>query len=231
MNIELLCKIVLIALYSLFSIIRIEYYRKARKASYKTIIEERRRYAIWLSVFVCYQMLTFFVYIIFPEMLAWGALPLPAWLRLTGACLGIIALIWFMWIHRTLGNNLSVRIRIKDSQYLVTSGPYQWVRHPMYTAFYLLHTAAFLLTANWFIGVTWMAGLTAIIFLRVSREEAMLLARFGEAYSLYAENTGRFLPRIKGLRYTFRKKKYSELIELMLKEPRLIRRPVAHIGG
>lgn len=69
----------------------------------------------------------------------------------------------------------------------------------MYTAFYLLHLAAFLLTANWFIGVTWIAGLTAIIFLRVSREEAMLLAKFGEAYNSYAENTGRFLPRIKGL--------------------------------
>jgi protein-S-isoprenylcysteine O-methyltransferase Ste14 len=69
----------------------------------------------------------------------------------------------------------------------------------MYTAFYVLHLAAFLLNANWFIGVTWIAGLSAIIFLRVSREETMLLARFGKAYSSYAENTGRFLPRIKGL--------------------------------
>jgi protein-S-isoprenylcysteine O-methyltransferase Ste14 len=73
----------------------------------------------------------------------------------------------------------------------------------MYTAFYLLHVAAFLLTANWFIGVTWMAGLTAIILLRVSREEAMLLARFGEAYSKYAKNTGRFLPRINKLSSKF----------------------------
>ena len=207
MNIELICKIVLIALYSLFSIIRIEYYRKARKASYKTVIEEKRRYAIWLSVFICYEVFTFFVYILFPEILAWGALPLPIWLRLIGAGLGIIALIWFVWIHQTLGNNLSVRIRIKDSQHLVTNGPYRWVRHPMYTAFYLLHIAAFLLTANWFIGVTWIAGLTAIIFLRVSREEAMLFSRFGEAYSSYAENTGRFLPRIKGLSDTFRKQR------------------------
>jgi protein-S-isoprenylcysteine O-methyltransferase Ste14 len=75
----------------------------------------------------------------------------------------------------------------------------------MYTAFYLLHVAALLLTANWFIGVTWIAGLTATILLRVSREEAMLLARFGEAYGSYAENTGRFLPRIKGLNGTFGK--------------------------
>ena len=197
MNIELICRIILIALYSLFSIIRIEYYRRARKTGYKTVIEEKRRYAIWLSVFICYEVFTFFAYILFPETLAWAALHLPQWSRLAGACIGVLALLWFVWIHQTLGNNLSVRIRIKDSQQLVTNGPYRWVRHPMYTAFYLLHVAAFLLTANWFIGVTWMAGLTAIIFLRVSREEAMLLARFGDAYSIYAENTGRFLPRIR----------------------------------
>jgi protein-S-isoprenylcysteine O-methyltransferase Ste14 len=199
MNVELVSRTVLLVLYSLFSIIRIEYYRKARRANYKTVIEEKRRYAIWLSVFICYEVATFFLYILFPGTLDWAALSLPPWLRLTGAGLGVVALIWFIWIHRTLGNNLSVRIRIKESQYLVTDGPYRWVRHPMYTAFYLLHVAALLLTANWFIGATWLAGLTAIIALRVSREEAMLLARFGDAYSSYAEHTGRFLPRMRGL--------------------------------
>lgn len=66
----------------------------------------------------------------------------------------------------------------------------------MYTAFYVLHIAVFFLTANWFIGVTWLAGLTVILLLRVKREEAMLLARFGDQYGTYMERTGRFLPRI-----------------------------------
>jgi protein-S-isoprenylcysteine O-methyltransferase Ste14 len=205
MNTELFSKVALIALYMLFSAIRIRYYRKARKANYKTVIEEKQRYAIWLSVFICYEVSTFFLYISFPEALAWAALPLPTWLRLAGAGLGITALIWFLWIHRALGTNLSARIRIKESQYLVTDGPYRWIRHPMYTAFYLLHLAAFLLTANWFIGATWTAGLTAIILLRINREEAMLLARFGEEYRSYAETAGRFLPRISVLADRFRK--------------------------
>ena len=123
--------------------------------------------------------------------------PLAPWLRLIGALLAILALIWFIWIHRSLGNNLSVRLRIKDSQKLVTDGPYRWIRHPMYSAFYLLHFAVFFLTANWFIGVTWLAGLSIIILLRVKREESMLLAKFGDEYVSYIERTGRFIPIIK----------------------------------
>ena len=64
----------------------------------------------------------------------------------------------------------------------------------MYKAFFILHVAAFLLTANWFIGLTWMGGLTAIIYLRVKREEAMLLSAFVSEYRSYMEHTGRFLP-------------------------------------
>lgn len=195
MEIELLGKVILISLYSLFSIIRIKYYRLVKQAGFKTVIEEKIGYSIWLSVFICYEVFTFFAYILFPDTLAWGRLPLPLWSRLVGAGLGILALIGFVWIHQTLGTNLSVRLRIKDSQSLITNGPYRWIRHPMYTAFYVLHLATFFLTANWFIGLTWTAGLTAIIYLRISREEAMLLARFGDKYKSYMQRTGRFLPQ------------------------------------
>jgi len=111
--------------------------------------------------------------------------------------LGVMALLLFLWIHRYLGSNLSVSLRIKDSQTLITDGPYRWIRHPMYTAFYLLHLATFLLTANWFIGVSWTVGLTIIIALRVRREEAMMINRFGDQYRLYMQQTGRFFPAIR----------------------------------
>lgn len=197
MDIELVSKISLIILFSLFSVIRIEYYRRARKAGYKTVIVESRWYSIWLSIFICYEVFTFFIYILFPELLSWAEISLPVALRIVGIWLGVIALLWFLWIHRYLGNNLSVRLRIKDAQTLITDGPYRWIRHPMYTAFYLLHLATFLLAANWFIGVSWMAGLTIIIALRVRREEAMMINRFGEQYHLYMQQTGRFLPTIR----------------------------------
>jgi protein-S-isoprenylcysteine O-methyltransferase Ste14 len=201
MDVEVASEIVLITVYLLFSIIRIEYYRRTRKAGYKTVIEERKKYSIWLSIFICYTVFTFFLYIFFPQTLAWARIPLTPWLRLIGALLAVLALIWFIWIHRSLGYNLSVRLRIKQSQKLVTDGPYRLIRHPMYSAFYLLHFAVFFLTANWFIGVTWLAGLSIIILLRVKREELMLLAKFGDEYVSYIERTGRFIPFIKKKRH------------------------------
>ena len=196
MDIELVCKIALIIVFSFFSIIRIEYYRRTKRAGHITVIQERKRYPIWLSVFICYTVFTFFLYILFPQALAWATMQIPLWSRLIGVFLGLIALLLFVWIHRNLGSNLSFRLQIKKSQTLVTDGLYRWIRHPMYTAFYVLHIAVFFLTANWFIGVTWVAGLTIIISLRIKTEEAMLLARFGDQYDQYMERTGRFVPRI-----------------------------------
>jgi len=196
MNIELVSKIVLITIYVLFSIIRIEFYRKTKKAGYITVIEEGKKYPIWLSIFICYTVFTFFIYILYPQLLAWATLQLPTGLRLFGAFLALLALVWFIWIHVSLGSNLSFKLQIKDSQKLIINGPYHFIRHPMYSAFYVLHIAVFFLTANWFIGVTWLAGLTVIILLRVKKEEAMLLAKFGDQYSSYMQRTGRFLPRL-----------------------------------
>ncbi len=196
MNIELVSKIVLITIYVLFSIIRIEFYRKTKKAGYITVIEEGKKYPIWLSIFICYTVFTFFIYILYPQLLAWASLQLPTGLRLVGAFLALLALVWFLWIHFSLGSNFSFKLQIKDSQKLIINGPYHFIRHPMYSAFYVLHIAVFFLTANWFIGVTWLAGLTVIILLRVKKEEAMLLAKFGDQYSSYMQRTGRFLPRL-----------------------------------
>lgn len=190
-------KIILILVYSAFSIIRIQYQRHAYKAGYKTVIEESKKYSIFLSLLICYEVLTLFIFLLGPHLLNWASLPLQAWVRWLGLLLALTALALFIWVHQHLGNNFSIKLRIAQDHTLTISGPYQWVRHPMYTAFYMLHLAAFMLTANWFIGLTWIVGLTIIICLRINREESMMLAGFGEDYRLYMQRTGKFTPIIK----------------------------------
>ena len=191
---ETVFKIIIIVIFSVFSIIRIESYRLAKKAGYRTIIEESRKYSVFLSLLICYEVVTLFIYLLYPQLLMWSAISMPIWLRWAGVFLAILALMLFVWTHRSLGKNYSMKLRVKEEQNLVTFGPYRWIRHPMYTAFYILHIAAFLLISNWFIGVTWLLGLSIIIALRLKREESMMIEKFGEQYVSYMKYTGRLIP-------------------------------------
>ena len=72
----------------------------------------------------------------------------------------------------------------------------------MYTGYLLLFLGAFLLSASWVIGTAGVGIIMTHMTIRVSREERMLMDRFGEAYVSYARSTGRFCPRIRSIRGT-----------------------------
>ena len=74
---------------------------------------------------------------------------------------------------------------MRDEHTLVTHGPYRWVRHPMYTGFYMLELAILLLTANWFIGSLLLIGQTIVIAVRINNEENVMLEKFGDQYRAY----------------------------------------------
>jgi len=193
-NQELYFELILIVLFTAFSVIRINYNLKARRAGYRTVIEESKLYSILLSIFICYEVFTLFLYLLFPQTLSWGELNLPYWLRWAGPFFGFCSLALFVWVHKSLSANFSRKIRIAEEQRLVTSGPYRFLRHPMYAAFYLLHLAVFFLTSNWFLGASWTVFLTVIIFMRINREEKLLIEKFKEEYLFYMQRTGRFIP-------------------------------------
>lgn len=75
---------------------------------------------------------------------------------------------------------------------LVTTGPYAWVRHPMYLAV-LLFAAGFV--AGWR-GVAHLAAfalLAVVLHAKAAREERLLRLRFPQ-YAAYAERTRRLIP-------------------------------------
>ncbi len=55
--------------------------------------------------------------------------------------------------------------------------------------------AYFLLSANWFIGITGILAEGIIMVTRTPKEERMMVERFGEEYIVYMRGTGRFFPR------------------------------------
>jgi protein-S-isoprenylcysteine O-methyltransferase Ste14 len=137
------------------------------------------------------------VYVFFPSILAWAAFPLPSWLRWLGAGVAAAALLLLAWVQWSLGKNFNTTLHLREEHSLVVSGPYRWVRHPMYTALFLLGVGFLLLTANWFVGVPLIVAIPAIVAVRVANEEAMMIEQFGDQYRVYMQRTGRFLPRLR----------------------------------
>lgn len=135
-------------------------------------------------------------YVIQPDWLSWATLSLPLWLRWTGVGIALLGFALLQWAQNTLGKSWSDAPRMIREQSLVTSGPYQFIRHPIYAAFILILGSTLLVSANWFIGLTWI-GMTALeIASRIGFEETLMLEYFGEQYREYMKRTGRLLPRL-----------------------------------
>jgi protein-S-isoprenylcysteine O-methyltransferase Ste14 len=134
------------------------------------------------------------LWVIAPGWLAWAALPLPTALRWSGIVVGVITILLFFWVHRTLGKNWAMPGEIKERHTLITTGPYRWVRHPMYTTLFVWALAYFLMSANALIGLAWL-GLGLVAAAMAGDEEAALLETFGETYQTYLQEVGRFWPR------------------------------------
>lgn len=129
----------------------------------------------------------------FPAFANYAFQPWLAWLGLIVE-LGFLAL--FFASHRQLGKNWSVTLEIRDKHELVTDGLYRFVRHPMYSSFWLWAIAQALLLPNWVAGFSGLIGVAILYFSRVGKEEAMMRQTFGSAYDAYSARTGRVIPRV-----------------------------------
>lgn len=143
---------------------------------------------------VLVSCLLMFVYVLSP-WLDFAHLPLPAWLRWLGASILVSSSCLFWWTHRTLGVYWSGVLDLAKEHQLVTAGPYHRVRHPMYTAFYVLGIGVLLTSANWLVGLLNLGAVTWMCLVRIPDEEQMMVDRFGDHYRQYMAKTGRLLPR------------------------------------
>ena len=66
------------------------------------------------------------------------AMGLPDTVRLASLLLFVFGLFLFWSSHRELGRNWSNTLKIREGHVLVSSGPYRYVRHPMYLYFYIM---------------------------------------------------------------------------------------------
>jgi protein-S-isoprenylcysteine O-methyltransferase Ste14 len=98
-----------------------------------------------------------------------------------------------LWARTVLGRNWSALPEIKKNHDLVTSGPYTFVRHPIYTGLLMMFAAIPLLWVTpWTLFVLLMAAVG--IQLKLAREEKLLAGEFPDQWPAYRERTKRVLP-------------------------------------
>jgi len=135
-------------------------------------------------------------YVLRPEWIAWANLRLPAWLRWTGVLIFFCGFALLQWSQVALGRNWSDEPTLLKDQQLISSGPYRYIRHPIYAAIVLILGAPMFVSSNGVVGLPWLSMTIIGVHERVIFEEALMLKRFGEHYKDYTARTGRWIPRL-----------------------------------
>jgi protein-S-isoprenylcysteine O-methyltransferase Ste14 len=110
-----------------------------------------------------------------------------------GWVLTALGMLFSMWARVSLGRNWSGRVALKHGQELVSTGPYAFVRHPIYTGLLMALTGTALYDGRWraLLGLAFFA---IGFWLKARSEENLLEREFGEEYRTYRAQTPMLIP-------------------------------------
>jgi len=128
---------------------------------------------------------------------AWSHIAVAVAVRWLGVLLLVPVLAFFNWSFRSLGMNYRGGAGLYDAHELVTTGPYRLIRHPIYLTFVAIMLLAFVLSANWVLGLSGLLLVGSIAVARIPVEERELSDRFGPAWEAYRSRTGCLFPRLR----------------------------------
>ena len=130
------------------------------------------------------------------RLLAVPILPRSPLVDAVAVALTALGVAFAIWARFYIGQNWSSAVSIKVGHQLIRTGPYAWVRHPIYSGLLLamLGTAIARREPRGFLAfvLLWVA------FLIKSRmEEGFMRKTFGEEYEEYSRATGALVPRMR----------------------------------
>jgi protein-S-isoprenylcysteine O-methyltransferase Ste14 len=122
-------------------------------------------------------------------------LPVEDWIVWSGIALTSLGVALAIWARYSIGQYWSARVTLKEGHRVIRSGPYAWVRHPIYTGMLLAAMGTALVIGEWR-GVLAVTVMWAAHYRKALREEALLTRELGEEYVSYRRSTGFLFPRL-----------------------------------
>ncbi len=165
------------------------------------LIEERMRFRpqlSWDKVFIAIVLVFIVFWLILMPLDAvrfhWSRMPVE--LKTLGALVLLISLyISFLTMRENPYSSAVVRVQKERAQTVISTGPYRYVRHPMYAGAFLFFLGTALLLGSWY-GVLCTPVFIGLFAVRAVLEERLLREEL-EGYDAYmARVKYRFFPHI-----------------------------------
>ena len=195
--------VILSLVYVSFVLTLADWLAALRKGQAVSLLPERngRKYPFWaqvslvvLGLAICAGMIYFLWIPLFSLSIQTSYL-----LDVLGLILYAAGCLFMLWARRTLGKmwgiSTSQQVKLFDDHQIIQSGPYAFVRNPMYFGWAVAMFGLILLYPVWMVLLMFLLSMVTFIG-RAHREDAALAGRFGEAWTEYKKRTKFLVPFI-----------------------------------
>jgi protein-S-isoprenylcysteine O-methyltransferase Ste14 len=121
-------------------------------------------------------------------------IPSSAAVSFAGFAAALLGLAVALWARVHLGQYWSDKVVLQEGHRLIRTGPYAYMRHPIYSGVSLGVAGTGVVLGEWR-GVAAFLLLLINYAIKARREEKILAQEFGEDFTLHREQTGFLLPR------------------------------------
>ncbi|MBI5351922.1 MAG: isoprenylcysteine carboxylmethyltransferase family protein [Chloroflexi bacterium] len=195
--------VIITLIYISFVLTLADWFSALRKGQAVTLLPERggRKWPLWTQVVIIVIGMALCV-----PLFYFGWIPLYNVPSNTALTLGMIGLllylagfIFVLWARRTLGKywglSTSLDVKLLNEHQIIQSGPYAFVRHPMYFGWWVAMLGLTLLYPVWALFILFASTLISFAG-RARREEIALAERFGSGWVEYKKHTKFIIPFI-----------------------------------
>lgn len=123
----------------------------------------------------------------------------PSPIRIAVALLLAVVCAVMSWTSVTnLGRQFRISAGLYEDHQLVSTGPYRFVRHPIYSSMLgILLCTILLIMTDWLWAAVSLALYLAGTEIRVRAEDGLLASRFGESFDRYCKSVSAYIPFVR----------------------------------